>query len=37
MKHSYIAEAMVGYWGPQCDDFDPGCECCLAWQEYMDS
>jgi len=23
---------MVDYWGPECDDFDPGCACCQAWQ-----
>jgi hypothetical protein len=30
---SRIRQAIEDYWGERCDDFEPECECCLAWNE----
>lgn len=29
-----IEEAITGYWGEKCKDFDKDCPCCQAWFEY---
>ena len=29
-----IEQAITGYWGERCPDFDAGCPCCVAWQQY---
>lgn len=25
---------MVEYWGPQCEEYEPGCPCCEAWAKF---
>ena len=29
-----IEEAMEGYWGKRCPDYEQDCPCCEAWDEY---
>jgi len=29
-----IEEAMEGYWGKRCPDYEKYCPCCEAWDEY---
>jgi len=29
-----IEEAMEGYWGKRCPDYEPECMVCKAWEEY---
>jgi hypothetical protein len=29
-----IEEAMEGYWGKRCPDYEQDCPACKAWEEY---
>lgn len=31
---SKIEEAMEGYWGERCPDYEQDCPACKAWDEY---
>jgi hypothetical protein len=33
---SKIEEAMEGYWGKRCPDYEQDCLACKAWDEYED-
>lgn len=33
---SPIKEAITQYYGAPCDEFDPECACCQAWQDFHD-
>lgn len=26
---------MERYWGPRCEEYEPGCSCCEAWNKYL--
>lgn len=32
--HGSVYAAVAYTFGPRCDDYDPGCPCCAAWEEY---
>ena len=29
-----IEQALTGYWGPKCSEYEEGCIVCDAWREY---
>ena len=31
-----IEEAMEGYWGKRCPEWEKDCPACKAWEEYED-
>ncbi len=33
-NESQVKEAMVEYWGERCEEHDPDCPACRAWDEY---
>lgn len=33
----HAVEATLDYWGDECDEFEPECYCCKAWQELREA